>query len=75
MFFSMATSSGEDPPRDAGSSSPATASTSHSPGRSPRDLVCSPALLDTRATSVEDMRLINTLCRFADTATRRVPTA
>jgi hypothetical protein len=31
-------------------------------------LVCSPRLLDIRATSIEQMRLVNALCRFAEVA-------
>ena len=69
VFFSMATSSGEDAPRDAGFLfSRNRLNVALSRAQSLAILVCSPALLDTRAASVEDMRLINTLCRFADTA-------
>ena len=31
-------------------------------------VVCSPRLLSARCNSVEDMRLVNMLCRFADAA-------
>jgi predicted RecB family nuclease len=69
VFFSMATSSGEDAPRDAGFLfSRNRLNVALSRAQSLAILVCSSALLDTRATSVEDMRLLNTLCRFADTA-------
>jgi uncharacterized protein len=76
VFFSMASSSGEDAPRDASFLfSRNRLNVALSRAQSLAILVCSPALLDTHATSVEDMRLINALCRFADTATGRVPTA
>jgi uncharacterized protein len=69
VFFSMATSSGEDAPRDAGFLfSRNRLNVALSRAQSLAILVCSPALFDTRAASVDDMRLINTLCRFADTA-------
>ena len=76
VFFSMASSSGEDAPRDASFLfSRNRLNVALSRAQSLAILVCSPALLDTHATSVDDMRLINALCRFADTATGRVPTA
>ena len=76
VFFSMASSSGEDAPRDASFLfSRNRLNVALSRAQSLAILVCSPALLDTHATSVEDMRLINALCRFADTASGRVPTA
>lgn len=31
-------------------------------------LVCNPRLRDIRATSIEQMRLVNALCRFAEVA-------
>ena len=69
VFFSMATSSGEDAPRDAGFLfSRNRLNVALSRAQSLAVVVCSPALLDTCATSVEDMRLLNTLCRFAETA-------
>ena len=65
----MATSSGEDAPRDAGFLfSRNRLNVALSRAQSLAVVVCSPALLDTCATSVEDMRLLNTLCRFAETA-------
>jgi predicted RecB family nuclease len=74
VFFSMASSSGEDAPRNAGFLfSRNRLNVALSRAQSLAILVCSPALLDTHATSVDDMRLINALCRFADTATGRVP--
>jgi predicted RecB family nuclease len=69
VFFSMATSSGEDAPRDAGFLfSRNRLNVALSRAQSLAVVVCSPALLDTCATSVEDMRLLNTLCRFAEVA-------
>ena len=60
---------GEDAPRDAASCfSRNRLNVALSRAQSLAVLVCSPALLDTCATSVEDMRLLNTLCRFAETA-------
>jgi superfamily I DNA and/or RNA helicase len=68
VFFSMATSSGEDAPRDVGFLfSRNRRNVALSRAQSLAILVCSPALLDTCATTVEDMRMLNTLCRFADT--------
>ena len=67
VFFSMASSSGEDAPRDAGFLfSRNRLNVAISRAQSLAYLVCSPRLLDTRALHVEDMRLINTLCRLAD---------
>jgi predicted RecB family nuclease len=67
VFFSMASSSGEDAPRDAGFLfSRNRLNVAISRAQSLAYLVCSPRLLDTRATNVEDMRLVNTLCRLAD---------
>jgi superfamily I DNA and/or RNA helicase len=67
VFFSMASSSGEDAPRDAGFLfSRNRLNVAISRARSLAYLVCSPRLLDTRATNVEDMRLVNTLCRLAE---------
>jgi predicted RecB family nuclease len=74
VFFSMATSSGEDAPRDAGFLfSRNRLNVALSRAQSLAILVCSPALLDTYASSVDDMRLLNTLCRFADTAVTHTP--
>jgi hypothetical protein len=67
VFFSMASSSGEDAPRDAGFLfSRNRLNVAISRAQSLAYLVCSPRLLDTRATNVEDMRLVNTLCRLAE---------
>ena len=69
VFFSMATSSGEDAPRDAGFLfSRNRLNVAISRAQSLAILVCSPTLLDTRASTVENMRLVNTLCRLADAA-------
>ena len=69
VFFSMATSSGEDAPRDAGFLfSRNRLNVAISRAQSLAVLVCSPTLLDTRASTVENMRLVNTLCRLADVA-------
>jgi superfamily I DNA and/or RNA helicase len=67
VFFSMASSSGEDAPRDAGFLfSRNRLNVAISRAQSLAYLVCSPRLLDARATTVEDMRLVNTLCRLAE---------
>jgi superfamily I DNA and/or RNA helicase len=69
VFFSMASSSGEDAPRDAGFLfSRNRLNVAISRAQSLAYLVCSPRLLDTRAGNVEDMRLLNTLCRLAEVA-------
>jgi superfamily I DNA and/or RNA helicase len=69
VFFSMATSSGEEAPRDAGFLfSRNRLNVALSRAQSLAILVCSPALLDTRAADVEEMRLLNTLCRYAEVA-------
>jgi predicted RecB family nuclease len=69
VFFSMASSSGEDAPRDAGFLfSRNRLNVAISRAQSLAYLVCSPRLLDARATNVEDMRLVNSLCRLAEVA-------
>jgi predicted RecB family nuclease len=69
VFFSMASSSGEDAPRAAGFLfSRNRLNVAISRAQSLAYLVCSPRLLDARATNVEDMRLVNSLCRLAEVA-------
>ena len=72
VFFSMATSTGEDMPRDAGFLfSRNRLNVAISRARCLAYLVCSPALLEAHARTVEDMRLISTLCALVDEADRQ----
>jgi uncharacterized protein len=69
VFFSMATSSGEDAPRDVGFLfSRNRLNVAVSRARCLAYLVCAPALLETRAKTLEQMRLVSTLCALADVA-------
>jgi uncharacterized protein len=69
VFFSMATSSGEDAPRDVGFLfSRERLNVAISRARCIAYLVCSPALFQTRAKTLEQMRLVSTLCALADAA-------
>ncbi len=69
-FFSMATSSGTEVPRNVEFLfSRNRLNVAISRARCLAVLVCSPRLLDIRATSIEQMRLVNALCRFAEVAT------
>jgi predicted RecB family nuclease len=66
-FYSMATSSGEDVPRNVEFLfSRNRFNVAVSRARCLAVLVCSPRLLDIRANSIEQMRLVNALCRFAE---------
>ena len=68
-FFSMATSSGEEIPRNVEFLfSRNRLNVAISRARCLAVLVCSPHLLDIHATSIEQMRLVNALCRFAEVA-------
>ena len=68
-FFSMATSSGEEIPRNVEFLfSRNRLNVAISRARCLAVLVCSPRLLDIHATSIEQMRLVNALCRFAEIA-------
>jgi uncharacterized protein len=70
VFFSMATSSGEEIPRNVEFLfSRNRLNVAVSRARCLSVLVCSPRLLDVHATSIEQMKLINALCRFAEIAT------
>jgi predicted RecB family nuclease len=69
VFYSMATSSGDDAPRDARFLfSRNRLNVAVSRARCLAYLVCAPALLETRAKTLEQMRLISTLCSLADAA-------
>ena len=69
VFFSMATSSGDDIPRGLDFLfSRNRLNVAISRAQALAVLVCSPRLLETRCRSVEQMRLVNGLCAFAQTA-------
>jgi superfamily I DNA and/or RNA helicase len=69
VFFSMASSSGEDVPRGIDFLfSRNRLNVAISRARALAVLVCSPRLLETRCSSVEQMRLVNGLCTFAERA-------
>jgi uncharacterized protein len=69
VLFSMATSSGEDLPRDVGFLfSRNRLNVAISRAQCLAYLVCSPALLEARARDVEEMRLISTLCALVEEA-------
>jgi len=66
-FFSMATSSGEQIPRNVEFLfSRNRLNVAISRARCLAVLVCSPRLLDIHAKSIEQMRLVNALCRFGE---------
>jgi uncharacterized protein len=69
VFFSMATSSGEDVPRDIGFLfSRNRLNVAISRAQCLAFLVCSPRLLEARCHSIDDMALVNALCRLAEYA-------
>ena len=69
VFFSMATSSGEDIPRGFDFLfSRNRLNVAISRAKALAVLVCSPRLLETRCRTVEQMRLANGLCAFAEHA-------
>ena len=69
VFFSMATSSGDDIPRGLDFLfSRNRLNVAISRAKALAVLVCSPRLLETRCRSVEQMRLVNGLCAFAEYA-------
>ena len=69
LFFSMASSSGEDVPRGLEFLFNRNAlNVAISRARALAVVVCSPSLLDVKCTSVEQMRLTNNLCRFTEQA-------
>ncbi len=74
VFFSMATSTGDDMPRDAGFLfSRNRLNVAISRARCLAYLVCSPQLLDARARTVDDVRLVSTLCALVEEASRQRP--
>ena len=67
VFFSMATSTGEDVPRNLEFLfSRNRLNVAISRAKCLAHVVCSPQLLETRAKTIEQMRLTNTLCRFVE---------
>ena len=69
MFFSMATSSGEDMPRNVDFLySRNRLNVAVSRAKCLAVLVASPALLTISCRTVEQMRLVNALCRFVELA-------
>jgi uncharacterized protein len=69
VFFSLATSSGDDIPRGLEFLfSRHRLNVAVSRAMALAVLVCSPRLLETRCRTVEQMRLVNALCRFAASA-------
>jgi len=72
VFFSMASSSGEDVPRNlAFLFSRNRLNVAISRAQCLAFLVCSPRLLEARCKSIEEMALVNALCRLAEYAERR----
>ena len=69
VFFSMATSSGEEIPRNVEFLfSRNRLNVAISRARCLAVLACSPRLLDIRANTIDQMRLVNALCMFAEVA-------
>ena len=69
VFFSMATSSGEDVPRDlAFLFSRNRLNVAISRARCLAYLCCAPELLEARARTIDEMRLISTLCSLVEAA-------
>jgi uncharacterized protein len=76
VFYSMATSSGEDVPRNVEFLFERNRfNVAISRARAASVLVCSPRLLDLPCRTPEQMALVNLLCAFAETAQRRVALA
>jgi uncharacterized protein len=70
VFFSMATSSGDDLVRSIGFLfSRNRLNVAISRAQALAVLVASPKLLEIRCRTIEDMRLVNALCRFVELAT------
>jgi len=67
VFFSMATSSGEDVPAASRSSSPATASTWPSPALSASRSWCAPASPRSALQSIEEMQLVTRSAAWSST--------
>jgi predicted RecB family nuclease len=73
VFFSMATSSGEDVPRNLTFLfSRNRLNVAISRAQCLAYLVCSPRLLEARCNSIEEMELVNALCRLAEYAQEKV---
>ena len=69
VFFSMASSAGEDVPRGLEFLFNRNRfNVAISRARALAVVVCNPRLLEARCRTVEQMRLVNALCRFVDTA-------
>ena len=69
VFFSMASSSGEDVPRGLEFLfSRNRFNVAISRAKALAVVVCSPRLLDVRCRTVEQMRLVNALCRFVESS-------
>jgi uncharacterized protein len=74
VFFTMTTSTAEDMPRDpAFLFSRNRLNVALSRARCLAYLVCTEALLDSRARDLEDMRLISTVCSAVEHAERVSP--
>jgi superfamily I DNA and/or RNA helicase len=72
VFFSMATSSGEDVPRNlAFLFSRNRLNVAISRAQCLAYLVCSPRLLEARCKTIEEMELVNALCRLLEYAGRK----
>jgi predicted RecB family nuclease len=70
VFFSMASSSGEDVPRGVDFLfNRNRLNVAVSRAQALAVVVCSPQLMSTRCSTVEQMKLVNMLCQFADAAT------
>jgi superfamily I DNA and/or RNA helicase len=69
VFFSMASSSGEDVPRGLEFLfNPNRFNVAVSRAKCLSVVVCSPRLLESRCSTVEQMRLVNALCRFTESS-------
>ena len=74
VFFSMATSSGEDVPRSLSFLfSRNRLNVAVSRAQCLAVLVCSPRLLEARCQSIEEMQLVNALCRLVEFAADTEP--
>jgi uncharacterized protein len=74
VFFSMATSSGEDVPRNLGFLfSRNRLNVAISRAQCLAVLVCSPRLLEARCHSIDEMELVNALCRLVEYAEGGAP--
>jgi predicted RecB family nuclease len=75
VLVSLASSSGEDAPRGLGfvfNANRINVATSRAQCRV--ELVCSPRLLEADCRTIEEMRLVNALCRFVELATALIDT-